>query len=200
MMTGVILAGGQNRRMGGKLKALLPIEGEALLLRQLKEMSPLCTQVLVVTNTPDVFSPLLAAVSSTMNVQCVPDRYVQKGPLSGLHAGCLDATESLLWVVGCDMPFLSADAAKAMGKLCQDENKDAVIPVINGRIHPLHGVYAQSVGQRAEALLAKEQYRLMGLLNHLEWVAVENDFFNKRQISTLFTTNINSPEQYDSIR
>ncbi len=59
MITGVILAGGLNRRMGGRLKALLPVQGQPLLLRQLKEMSSICKQVIVVTNELEVLRPHL---------------------------------------------------------------------------------------------------------------------------------------------
>jgi molybdenum cofactor guanylyltransferase len=198
MMTGVILAGGLNRRMGGKLKALLPIGGEPLLLRQLTEMALLCKQVLIVTNAPEMLSNTLATVSS-VEVACIRDRYVQTGPLGGLHAACLAAEESLLWVVGCDMPFISALAAKAMGERCMEAGTDAVVPVIEGHIHPLHGIYSRQVGSHAEALLVLEEYRLMGLLERINWLAVEQNFFEERNITTQFATNLNTPEDYQKL-
>ncbi|NRF95452.1 molybdenum cofactor guanylyltransferase [Paenibacillus frigoriresistens] len=196
MITGVILAGGLNRRMGGRLKALLPVQGQPLLLRQLEEMSSICKQVIVVTNEPEVLRPYLTSVSN-IDVQCINDQYVQKGPLSGIHAASQLASEQHMWIVGCDMPFISAEAAKAMAILCQEANLDAVIPVLDGRAHPLHGVYSKLVGSEAEVLLKQEQYRLMGLLDHMDWKPVENDFFERQNIPSHFATNVNTPEEYE---
>lgn len=196
MITGVILAGGLNRRMGGRLKALLPVQGQPLLLRQFKEMSSICKQVIVVTNEPEVLRPYLSSVSH-INVQCITDQYVQKGPLSGIHAASLIASEQHMWIVGCDMPFISAEAAKAMAILCQEANLDAVIPVLDGRVHPLHGIYSRLVGSEAEVLLKQMQYRLMGLLDHVDWKPAENDFFEQQNIPIDFATNVNTPEDYE---
>lgn len=196
MITGVILAGGLNRRMGGRIKALLPVQGQPLFLRQLMEMSSICKQVIVVTNEPEVLRPHLSSVSN-INVQCITDQYVQKGPLSGIHAASLIASEQHMWIVGCDMPFISAEAAKAMAILCQEANLDAVIPVLDGRVHPLHGIYSRLVGSEAEVLLKQKQFRLMGLLDHIDWKAVENDFFERQNIPIHFATNVNTPEEYE---
>ncbi|MDU0202939.1 molybdenum cofactor guanylyltransferase [Paenibacillus sp. MAH-36] len=196
MMTGVILAGGLNRRMGGKSKALLPIQDQPLLLRQLTEISRICNQTIVVSNEPEAFQLLLASNPTPMNVQWVADIYVQKGPLSGIHAAAKAATEQFMWIVGCDMPFISSDAAEAMKQLCQEANVDAVIPVIDGKIHPLHGIYSRLVGSEAEVLLKQEQYRLMGLLDHIDWLPAENAFFEKLKLSSKFVTNVNTPDEY----
>ncbi|MBD0383578.1 molybdenum cofactor guanylyltransferase [Paenibacillus sedimenti] len=198
MMTGVILAGGLNRRMGGRLKALLPISGKPLILRQLEEMASCCKEILVVTNNPEVLSPILDTFSD-VKVRTIRDRFVQTGPLGGIHAACLEASEPLLWVVGCDMPCLSAAAAEAMSMQCMDKGSDAVVPVIDGRVHPLHGIYTRQVGAEAEALLAHEQYRLMGLLQRIDCQEAEQDFFMEKGISTRFVLNVNTPEDYEVV-
>ncbi|MEW9700556.1 molybdenum cofactor guanylyltransferase [Paenibacillus sp. SI8] len=197
-MTGVILAGGSNRRMGGRLKALLPVDGEPLLVRQLAEMGSICKQVLIITNAPEALAEPLSTVSN-VDVQCFSDRYVQTGPLGGLHAACLAANEPLLWVVGCDMPYISAAAAKAMERQCVEAGCDAVVPVIDGRVHPLHGIYSRNIGESAETLLVQERYRLMGLLEQIAWTAADQDFFRERGIPTHFVMNVNTPEDYQKI-
>ncbi|MDR6554191.1 molybdenum cofactor guanylyltransferase [Paenibacillus qinlingensis] len=196
MMTGVILAGGLNRRMGGRPKALLPVQGEAMLLRQLKEMSHSCEQIIVVTSEVEPLQPVLAGLTVDIEVLCVRDIYPQKGPLSGIHAASKVAHSTHLWIVGCDMPFISGDAAKAMVEVCRDTNVDAVIPELEGRLHPLHGIYGRDVGPEAELLLQQQNYRLMGLLDHIDWQSVNLDFFVQRGLRTNFATNLNTPEEY----
>jgi molybdopterin-guanine dinucleotide biosynthesis protein A len=196
MITGVILAGGLNRRMGGRHKALLPIQGEAILLKQLKEMSRICQQIIIVTNEPAILEPVLINVTE-LDVQVVSDLFQQKGPLGGIHAACVAAISSHLWIVGCDMPCISAAAAEAMVEICREANVDAVIPEIAGRLHPLHGIYARNVGAEAELLLQKQSYRLMSLLDYLDWQPVDSEFFEQRQVHTNFATNINTPEDFE---
>ncbi|WNR45515.1 molybdenum cofactor guanylyltransferase [Paenibacillus roseipurpureus] len=194
-ITGVILAGGLNRRMEGRAKALLTVQGEALIVRQLKEMSAVCGQLIVVTNEAEALQTMIGQ-SLDMNVTYVTDVYRQNGPLSGIHAAALAATMPHLWIVGCDMPLISSEAAAAMVSLCRDENVDAVIPEIDGRLHPLHGIYAREVGPEAELHLQKESYKLMKLLDHLDWLPVRNDFFKQRQLRTNFVVNVNTPQDF----
>ncbi|MBP1992950.1 molybdenum cofactor guanylyltransferase [Paenibacillus eucommiae] len=256
MMTGVILAGGMNRRMGGKLKALLPIEGIPLIRLQLQEMSQLCRDILIVTQTPQLLKDAIDGFDSA-RVRYMADIWPGKGPLSGIHAACkalesanslelvdaaapadslelvdsvapadslklvdseapadsielLDsvastesagysdtANENLLWIVGCDMPYISAAAAEALGGLCLDGDADAAIPVIGGRIQPLHGVYHRRIAGIAEELLSKETYRLMGLMERIEWKKADDEFFLQRKIDLQFTMNLNTHEEYN---
>ena len=52
MLTGVILAGGQNKRMDGQNKALLSFSNERLIERQIRIMQESCEEIIVVTNDP----------------------------------------------------------------------------------------------------------------------------------------------------
>lgn len=196
MITGVILAGGLNLRMGGKPKALLPVQGQPMLLKQITEMMHITNQIVVVSNEPEVLKPHISHVSPELEVRWVTDVYVQKGPLSGIHAAAQAATGDFLWIVGCDMPFLSSQAAQKMADLCLEANVDAVIPVLDGKIQPLHGVYSRLIGSEAEVLLKQEKYRLMGLLDHIDWLPADNVFFETYLLPTEFATNVNTPESY----
>ena len=52
MLTGAILAGGDNRRMNGEAKALLTFGAEKLIQRQIRQMREICSEMIVVTNHP----------------------------------------------------------------------------------------------------------------------------------------------------
>jgi molybdopterin-guanine dinucleotide biosynthesis protein A len=198
MITGVILAGGQNRRMGGRVKALLDMQGEPLLSRQLVEMSQICEDIIVVTNTPEILEGVIAGFTLA-DVSCIPDRFPGQGPLSGMHAACLASTGSQLWVVGCDMPFISAEAAIVMGNLGQETQTDAVIPVIQGKVQPLHGVYDKRIGTIIEQCLIENKPKLMGLLEQIRWEAAEEEFFLNHHIGLQFAANVNTPNDYDKL-
>jgi len=177
------------------MKALLPVQGKPLIVRQLEEMAICCLEILVVTNAQDVLQPHLASVQAA-NVRCIHDQFAGTGPLGGIHAAAHEAAEPLMWVVGCDMPYISSAAAIAMERIHGERNCEAVIPAVEGRLHPLHGLYTRQIGSKAETLLAGGQYRLMGLLDQLAWLELDASFFGQQGIRTNFTANINTPEEY----
>jgi molybdopterin-guanine dinucleotide biosynthesis protein A len=197
MMTGVILAGGQNRRMGGRHKALLPFRGVPLLTIQLEEMARICKHILIVTNTPHLFEPIIREFHLA-EVNCMPDLLPGKGPLSGIHAACKAVRTNHFWLVGCDMPFLSAAAAEALHELCGQKQADAAIPVIQGKVQPLHAIFDKKIVLAAEDLLAQESYKLMGLLERINYEHAGDAFFAHKKIGLTFTVNLNTPEEFDS--
>ncbi|MCD1259940.1 NTP transferase domain-containing protein [Paenibacillus athensensis] len=202
MIRGAILAGGAGRRMGGRPKALLPFGGEPLLLRQLREMSRLCAEVFVVTNAPETLQPALQLWPPTADgggmgasVRCIPDAWPGAGPLAGLHAAAAEAGAGLIWVVGCDMPHVSAPAAAALAARCFDAGVEAAVPRLGGRIHPLHGVYAaEPAAAEAAALLGAGERRMMALLERLRYVWAEEEWLREQGIGPGFATNWNTPE------
>ncbi|MBA4493801.1 molybdenum cofactor guanylyltransferase [Paenactinomyces guangxiensis] len=191
-MTGVILAGGKNRRMNGKIKALLTFGGETLLQRQIREMKPVCDELFLVTNQPEHFTPLIGG-----EVQLIGDDIPAKGPLSGMHAAFSRAGHRDVWVVGCDMPFISGAVAQALADCKHRRNCDAVVPVIDGRLHPLHGVYSRECADVIVELLRKDFCQVKQFLQKIDWQTADNSFFLKRGFDLHFVLNVNTPEQYE---
>lgn len=100
-MTGVVLAGGKNIRMG-RNKATLPWQQADFLHVILHRLSGVCSELIVVTNTPlSIQLP---------NVLAVSDIIPQCGPLSGIHAGLTYASSPTAFVTACDMPYLQPAA------------------------------------------------------------------------------------------
>ncbi|HZW35647.1 MAG TPA: formate dehydrogenase accessory sulfurtransferase FdhD, partial [Candidatus Deferrimicrobiaceae bacterium] len=97
-ITGVILAGGTSSRMGSH-KALLPYQGGRFIDAIHRQMASLFREVLVVTNTPELFDFLPC--------RKVPDLIPGMGVLSGIHSGLQHSPTSYVFVVGCDMPNLN---------------------------------------------------------------------------------------------
>ncbi|KAF0115825.1 MAG: molybdopterin-guanine dinucleotide biosynthesis protein A [Rhodobacteraceae bacterium] len=101
---GVILAGGQARRMGGRDKAFLPLAGRPLLAHVLDRLEPQVERVLISANGD-------AARFAGFGCPVVPDA-VPQGPLSGILAALTAAAEwGATHVVSapCDTPFLPGD-------------------------------------------------------------------------------------------
>jgi molybdenum cofactor guanylyltransferase len=193
MITGAILAGGQNRRMEGKVKALLPFSGELMIERQIKQLKTICDEIIVVTNQPGIFLPVL-----DRSIRIITDYFPSKGPLSGMHAALSLARNSDVWIVGCDMPFISPEAAQAMLELKKAMKCDAVVPLVDGKTHPLHGLYSKSCADAISALLLSGEYRVMEMLRMIYWQEAPETHFEELGINLKFVTNVNSPEDYEA--
>lgn len=192
MLTGVILAGGRNSRMGGRDKALLTYQGEPFIVRQVREMSRICPQIIVVTSDPSPYIGLLPA-----DILYLPDVYAGHGPLSGFHAAFAGVEMEAAWVVSCDSPHISAPAASWMLARLTEGNYDAVVPVMDGRHQMLHGIYRpRRVLPEITARLEAREYRLGGLLDVLYWLGVDQDRLAGAGLGTEFAADVDTQEQY----
>ncbi|MBI2544179.1 MAG: NTP transferase domain-containing protein, partial [Candidatus Rokubacteria bacterium] len=55
-VTGVIQAGGKSTRMGGEPKALMELAGRRIIERIVEVLGSLLPDLLIVTNTPDLYA------------------------------------------------------------------------------------------------------------------------------------------------
>ncbi len=118
--TGVILAGGENKRMP-MLKAFIKINGEKIIERNLKIMGQLFKEVFIVTNQPELYlylkTPLLG------------DVYDIRSPMTGIFTSLLNSLNNWVFISACDMPFINGELIKYMAS--KRDNYDAVVPKYN---------------------------------------------------------------------
>ncbi|GMK41542.1 putative molybdenum cofactor guanylyltransferase [Paenibacillus sp. CCS19] len=191
-LSGVILAGGQSRRMGGSPKALLKVHQETLIQRQIRILKQLCSEVILVTNEPKTYLPIVDS-----DVRIITDYYAGQGPLAGMHAGLSLARYEDVWIVGCDMPYLSVQAAMLMVGRKHDRGSDAVIPFIEEKQHPLHGIYDKRCADPIAAMLDRGQRRVNGFLDQIAYETVNAWTFERWGIDTRFVFNMNTPQEYE---
>ena len=163
MLSGVILAGGASRRMNGEMKALLPFDGKPLIVRQIDCMRQICDELIVVTNDP---KPFLNMVDRSVRI--ITDFFIGQGPLGGMHAALSLAKHTSVWVVGCDMPFISSAAAHLLMQRKLD-GFEAVVPLVASELHPLHGIYDRACASRIPPLLQQGETSVSALLQRVFW-------------------------------
>lgn len=204
-MTGVLLAGGRNRRMNGTLKALLEWKGRPFLQWQLEEMSKLCRQIIIAAGT-DVRAAELrglisgAAIHNETAVSVITDQRAGEGPLAGMEAAMLQSAHEWLWVCACDMPFIDAEAARLMLEGVVLTDGRAVVPQLDGKVHPLHGLYQLASLPVLQAQLDAGDGRMIHFLDCIDALMLDNSFFTDRGIPLRFVYNVNDPSQYNELR
>ena len=184
-MTGIVLAGGKNIRMG-RNKATLPWQQSDFLHSILHRLSSICTELIVVTNTP--LSIKLA------NVRSVSDIIPCCGPLSGIHAGLMHASSPAAFVTACDMPFIQPAAVAwlytRLGAL------DAVVPGDGCFREPLFACYAKTCIPVIEVLLTQGVRKTQTLFEHIRYQSVPVADLQQFDPSLRLLQNVNAPEDY----
>jgi molybdopterin-guanine dinucleotide biosynthesis protein A len=145
-VTGVILAGGLGRRMGGLDKGLQPLRGKPMAQWALERLAPQVDEVLINCNQN-------LEAYARFGPRLVPDDIAGfAGPLAGLHAGIKAAQHPLVVTVPCDSPFLPLDLVARL-RHALHENDLAVAKVL-GRQQPVFTLVRRSVLAYLESFLA----------------------------------------------
>lgn len=131
-VTGIILAGGESRRMG-RDKAFLPWGDTTLIEHVIERLRPVTDELIVAVKDARRFRRLQARVVE----DCVPDAHA----LGGLYTGLRAARNEGCFVCACDMPFVSPGLVSALRGLLA--GYDLVIPRGERGLEPLHAVYAR---------------------------------------------------------
>lgn len=187
----IILSGGKSSRMGTN-KALLKINEKTNIERIAETLKVHFDDIILVTNDPETFQFL--------GLKMVRDLYPGKGPLAGIQAGLKASNYDVNFIVACDMPFVSGPLAKTL--VGSSGNYDAVIPVINGRQHPLFAVYRKKIVTQVEKNLVDDRLAIKGLLDYLNVRYVtEKDLPDYSSLDLeRFFFNMNQPNEYEDAK
>ncbi len=188
-ITGVILAGGESRRMGSD-KSLLPFHGARFIDHTYRTMAELFAEVIIVTNSPDLYN----------SIPCrkVPDIYSAQGSLAGIHSGLCHAGNDTAFIVACDMPFINPEA---ITQLCiRATEGDVVIPIGTHGPEPLHALYNKRCIPAMESALDGGKKRIVGFFSQVKVVEVAIADLSPIDPEEHSFLNVNTPQEYFSLR
>jgi molybdopterin-guanine dinucleotide biosynthesis protein A len=131
IFTGVILAGGQARRMGGQDKGLIELNGSPMIQYVLDAIVPQVNTVIINANrNSDIYSHY--------GYEVISDEFEGFfGPLAGMASSMRKVTTPFMLTAPCDSPFVPDDLAKRL--YIQMIKRDADISVAHDgkRIQPV---------------------------------------------------------------
>ena len=178
-VSGIVLAGGLGRRMGGVDKGLQPLHGRPMIEHVLERLRPQVAEVVINANQNlDRYG--------TFGHRVVSDAIGGfAGPLAGLHAGLQAITQPLAVTVPCDSPFLPHDLVSRLKEKLGAN--DLAVAKTGEQPHPVFALVRRSVAGNLETFLASGGRKIDAWYASLKVVEVsfddEADAF--RNINTL---------------
>jgi len=138
-VTGVVLAGGQGRRMGGVDKGLVELDGRPLVAWVLERLAPQVGTLLVNANQN-------AARYAAFGHPVIGDAVGGfAGPLAGLHAALAAARTEWVVTVPCDSPFLPRDLVARLAGGAASANATLAVARTFDQPHPVFALVRRAV-------------------------------------------------------
>ena len=184
-MTGIILAGGENRRMGSE-KSFLVVAGKPLIEHIIAVHRKLFDTTIVVTRSPERYRGYPVVV--------VEDAMDLRGPLTGIYSGMLRSSDECHFVSACDMPFMNPRLIEYLA--AQIEGYDAVVPRLNGMAEPLHAVYHRRLLPLIENCLKARRQKVQSLFERAKVRYVADDEIGSIDPEKRSFKNVNTPQEY----
>ena len=138
-ITGVVLAGGLGRRMGGTDKGLQELRGQPMVHWVIERLAPQVDELLINANQN-------GERYAAFGHRVVPDQIPGfAGPLAGLHAALATATHPLVATAPCDSPFLPADLISRLFSALTAADADLAVAKTFDQAHPVFCLCQRSV-------------------------------------------------------
>ncbi len=187
-ITGVVLAGGLGRRMGGADKGLIAFAGKPMVVHVLERLGPQVDEILINANREiDRYS--------AFGYPVIPDEIEGfAGPLAGLHRGMCAANQPYVLTVPCDSPFLPADLASRLMQALQQADAELAVAKTGTQAHPVFCLCRTSLKNHLQSYLQSGGRKIDAWYGTLK--VVEVAFDDQPQAFA----NINTIEELESLQ
>ena len=191
-VTGVILAGGQSRRMGEN-KALMQLGDDSLIGHVIHRMRLITDELLLITNSPTEYGHL----GVSMHGDIFPDT----GALGGIYTGLTHASHDAVLCVACDSPFLNPKLLTYLVSVLGEY--DAVMPYTHGdkeqiTLQTLCAAYSQRCLSIIELMLRESELRVHALQERAHIKSVSPEVWQEFDPEGMSFFNINTPEDFET--
>ncbi len=182
-LTGLILAGGQGSRMGGRDKGLVDYRGRPLIDYVIACVAPQVDELLISANRN-------LSEYAQRGYQIITDTLPDfQGPLAGVLAGLHASKHEWVLTVPCDMPHLPDDLAIRL--LAANKDRTIVVATDGLRIHPAVMLIHTSLSGKLAAYLQSGKRSVHGFQEMEGFASVSFDAAEMQ--------NINSPDELAQI-
>ncbi len=169
-LTGMVLAGGEGRRMGGRDKGLEPFAGLPLVGHVVKRLEGRVAELLINANrNADAYRFFADRVIADVVMDGAEGGF--KGPLMGIYSGLRAAKTPWLLVAPCDSPALPDDLVARMVKGIGQH--DIAVAFDGERLHPVVALLRTSLADDLAATLAEGERKIDRWYARHNWCKVD---------------------------
>ncbi len=197
-ITGVVVAGGQSRRMGQDKRRLRlwGATGPSLLEHTIHTLAQVCSEVVVVLNDEADWPGL--------PVRTVRDIYLQGGALGGIYSGLAASQTEHALVVAADLPLLSLALLRWM--IAQPRDYDVLAPRLDGKarnklgVESMHAVYSRACLEPMQRQLEAGNPQVIGFFSAVRVRLIEPETIARLDPSGHAFLNVNTPDDLEQVR
>ena len=198
-VTGVVLAGGQSRRMGGGDKGLLELAGKTMLAHVVDRLSPQVGRMVINANgEPSRFVSFgLPVVADTVAGFA--------GPLAGVLAGMrwsASHAPAARWIVTVagDAPMLPLDLVPRLSGAVATREAAIALARSAGEVHPVIGLWPVALADNLQTALEAGTRKVLHWTDRHDTVEVDFPMTRVGRIEVDPFFNANTPQELDSLR
>jgi molybdopterin-guanine dinucleotide biosynthesis protein A len=173
----------------GRPKHELPAEGMTLIEWVARRLAPAFEEVLVVSREGGV---------KAAGARAVADLRPGAGPLAGIESGLTHAVHERVVVVGCDMPYVTADFAQFL--VAALGHHDAAVPRVDMRAEPVCAAYQRGALAAVAACLDANEKRAQAMLDHLHVRYLDSADLAVAGFDSEMLSSLNTPDDYERFR
>ena len=193
-ITGLILAGGRARRMGGLDKGLVELKDKPLIAHVVERLTPQVNRVIINANRN---LNEYQAWAETV-VKDKTDRF--DGPLAGMASGLEVTTTTYMLSCPCDSPLLASDLAERMYLQSVADDAEVAVASDGQRLHPVFLLIHRSLLSSIVAFLdagerkidkwfTQHKFTIVDFSDRTETFLNVNTLFEKEELATKLDTN-----------
>ena len=185
-IVGVILAGGESRRMGTD-KAFLKIGGVSLMERTVQTLLLLFPTVAIVSKEPEKFHPL-------KGISLIQDLFPEQHALGGVYSALRRFQRQDCFVFACDMPFLNPLLIRTM--IEQRNGYDLFIPRSRHGLEPLHAIYTSRCLSTMIQQIERKEWNLETFVQKVHYGILDAGVLHAFDPEEASFLNVNTPEAF----
>lgn len=170
----VVLAGGLARRMGGRSKGLVSLNGRPMLSWVTQAIAPAVSRIVINANRE-------RDAHATLGHDVVPDLHPDHpGPLAGLAAGLAALDTPRVFMCPCDSPFIDAELVRALSRGLDGAPDGVSIACAHDgdRLQPVFALVEQGVADSLNDWLARGERKIDAWYAEQGYVAVDCSAFS----------------------
>ncbi|MCK5504118.1 MAG: molybdenum cofactor guanylyltransferase [Thermodesulfovibrionia bacterium] len=183
--TGVILAGGKNKRFSGINKALVSVGGKRIIDRIYHVFEEIFDEIILVTNDP------LEYLEWDMTI--VRDLFQVQSSLTGIHAGLFYINTPYAFFLACDTPFVKKELLEII-LAGIEQHVDVVIPETSKGFEPLCSIYSKQCLRPIEQQLIGGKLKIQGFFRNVRVKKIHEKYLRQKDPDLVSFFNINTPD------